>query len=573
MLLLALAAVSFVHFREAPTVAPEMRTEIVTPSTSDPMSFALSPDGRQIVFVASGDGAARLWLRRLDATSAQPLAGTEGASYPFWSPDSRSVGFFADSKLKRIDIGGGSPQTLTDAANRGGTWGPDGTHFVCAGCCQPTISHPCVGRRAGGRDQARQAEQPSIPAVPAGRTAIPVLRSGNSRNGWHLPWFAGLFGNKASSGSRHGRSLFARRMVAVYPCRARFLARRLDLGRGELTGDPVTVADPVAFDLATTWAPFPYRPPVWWPTGRAELASVNWSGLTARERRSAPWAHPTRIVCQRRPFRPMATEWRCPAQCRGNGDIWLLDATRTTRFTFDPSLDRFPIWSPDGSRIVFDSNRKGHRDLYLKPSNGAGSEELLLESAEDKSANDWSRDGRFLLYAQLSIRNGIRDIWVLPMEGDRKPFVFLKTGFDQRRGKSFPRTGVGWRTCRMNRGGMRSMCGHSAETSSGTSAGGQWQVSTSGGISPRWRADGKELYYIAPDGKLMAAPITAKAATIEPGMPVALFQTRIYGGGTDINVGTSYDVSGDGRFLIDTVLEDAASPITLLQNWTAGLKK
>jgi serine/threonine protein kinase len=122
VLLLALATLSFIYLRKAPTVAPEMRTEIVTPSTTDPVSFALSPDGRQIVFVASGDGAAQLWLRRLDVTLAQPLAGTEGASYPFWSPDSRSVGFFASGKLKRIDIGGGSPQALADAFNRGGTW-------------------------------------------------------------------------------------------------------------------------------------------------------------------------------------------------------------------------------------------------------------------------------------------------------------------------------------------------------------------------------------------------------------------------------------------------------------------
>ncbi|HEY4579546.1 MAG TPA: hypothetical protein VIG89_00805, partial [Candidatus Acidoferrales bacterium] len=122
-------------------------------------------------------------------------------------------------------------------------------------------------------------------------------------------------------------------------------------------------------------------------------------------------------------------------------------------------------------------------------------------------------------------------------------------------------------------GGPAPVIGTASGTSSGVGAGGQWQVSTSGGVYPRWRADGKELYYIAPDGKLMAAPIAASGATIEPGTPVALFQTRIYGGGTDLNGGTSYDVSRDGRFLINTVLEDDASPITLLQNWAAGLRE
>jgi len=299
---------------------------------------------------------------------------------------------------------------------------------------------------------------------------------------------------------------------------------------------------------------------------------------------------------------------------QGNTDIWLMDTTRTTRFTFDAGPDRFPLWSPDGSRIVFESNRKGPRDLYLKPSNGAGSEELLLESAQDKILSDWSLDGRLLLY-QSNDPQTSNDLWVLPMEGDpsagsgqapsagslrglgpagqgRKPFVFLKTNFDERRAQFSPdgrwvaymsnesgryeiyvrpffQGGLSAKT----EGGPAPVSGTASGTSSGAGAGGQWQVSTSGGISPRWRADGKELYYIAPDGKLMAAPIAASGATIEPGTPVALFQTRIYGGGTDLNGGTSYGVSRDGRFLINTVLEDDASPITLLQNWAAGLRE
>jgi Tol biopolymer transport system component len=255
----------------------------------------------------------------------------------------------------------------------------------------------------------------------------------------------------------------------------------------------------------------------------------------------------------------------------GNSDIWLLDATRSTRFTFDPSLDRFPIWSPDGSRIVFDSNRKGHRDLYLKPSNGAGNEELLVESGQEKSVDDWSRNGRFLLYHSNDPQTSY-DLWVIQMDGDRKPFVFLKTNFDERRAKFSP--DGHWVAYSSNESGryeiyLRPFNGNAP----GASAGGQWQVSTSGGISPKWRADGKELYYITPDGKLMAAPIAAKAGTIEPGTPAVLFQTRIVGGGTDLSYGSEYDVSGDGRFLINTVLEDTASPITILQNWTAGLKK
>jgi Tol biopolymer transport system component len=194
-----------------------------------------------------------------------------------------------------------------------------------------------------------------------------------------------------------------------------------------------------------------------------------------------------------------------------------------------------------------------------------------VESAQDKSVSDWSHDGRFLLYHSYDPQTSW-DLWVLPIEGDRKPFVFLKTNFDERRAMFSP--DGRWVAYMSNESGryevyMRPFSGNAPAGSTG----GQWQVSTSGGINPRWRADGKELYYIAPDGKLIATPITASGTTIQPGTPVALFQTRIYGGGTDVNIGTSYDVSGDGRFLINTVLEDAASPITLLQNWTARLKK
>jgi Tol biopolymer transport system component len=228
------------------------------------------------------------------------------------------------------------------------------------------------------------------------------------------------------------------------------------------------------------------------------------------------------------------------------------------------------VWSPDGSHIAFDSNRKGRRNLYLKASSGASTEELLLESAQDKIAMDWSLDGRFLLYGSSDPQTSW-DIWVLPMEGERKPFLFLKTNFDERRAKFSP--DGRWVAYISNESGryeiyVRPFDGTSAGTNNG-----QWQVSTSGGVFPRWRADSKELHYITPDGKLMAVPITTRGATVEPGTPVLLFQTRIVGGGISAGGGTQYDVSADGRFLINTVLEDTASPITLLQNWNPEAKK
>ena len=247
-------------------------------------------------------------------------------------------------------------------------------------------------------------------------------------------------------------------------------------------------------------------------------------------------------------------------------------------------MDRFPLWSPDGSRIVFDSNRKGVRNLYVKPSSGAGSEELLLESPQDKSATDRSADGRFLLYQSVDPQTDW-DLWVLPLEGDRKPWLFLKTNFNERQGQFSP--DGRWVAYMSNESGrgeiyVRPFLAPAAAGTTGnrTSAdaaydrsSGQWQVSTVGGMWPRWRPDGKELYYIGSNGQMMAAPLTATGTTLEPGTPVALFQTRIYGGGGDFGQSRQYDVTRDGRFLINTVLDAAASPITLLLNWTPGRTK
>jgi Tol biopolymer transport system component len=202
-----------------------------------------------------------------------------------------------------------------------------------------------------------------------------------------------------------------------------------------------------------------------------------------------------------------------------------------------------------------------------------GLEELLVESPQDKNASDWSSDGRFILYnsTDTPVR---RDLWVRPMEGDRKPWVFLKTSFDERWAQFSP--DGRWVAYESNESGraeiyIRPFAAPAASGAADNPAAGQWQVSTAGGRYPRWRPDGKELYYIGPDGEMMAAPITATGTTLEPGAPVALFPTRIFGGGADNGQGRQYDVTRDGRFLIN-LLDDASSPITLIQNWNPPAK-
>jgi Tol biopolymer transport system component len=255
---------------------------------------------------------------------------------------------------------------------------------------------------------------------------------------------------------------------------------------------------------------------------------------------------------------------------RGNQDLWLLDSVRSSRFTFDPAAENAPLWSPDGSRIVFLSARSV-QDLYEKPTSGAGAETLLVHSAQTKVPNDWSRDGRFLLYHTIDLTTS-RDLWVRPMQGEGTPWVLLNTPFDERWGQFSPDSR--WVAYQSNESGrfeiyLRPFVPPRPNATRPADNGGQWQVSTTGGVYPRWRADGKELFYLAPTGDLMAVPIAPRGETPEPGTPVALFRPMIVGGGVDNSQGWQYDVTRDGRFLINTFVEKGVgTPITLIQHWS-----
>ena len=251
----------------------------------------------------------------------------------------------------------------------------------------------------------------------------------------------------------------------------------------------------------------------------------------------------------------------------GNTDVWLLELGRDvlSRFTFDAAEDSGPIWSSDGSRVVFGSSRKGARDLYQKPAIGAGNEGVLLATPEDKSATDWSLDGRFLLYVGTSDPKTGNDIWALPMDGDRKPFPVVQTNFNETTGQFSP--DGKWIAYQSNESGRVEIY-----VQPFPGPGGKTQISTAGGSQARWRHDGKELFYIGLDDRLMAVPIqvTPNSQSVEPGVPIPLFVTRIGGALQNFNE-REYLVSTDGqRFLMNTVTDEAStSPITVILNWKA----
>jgi Tol biopolymer transport system component len=553
-----------------------MRTEIVTLAAAEPLSFALSPDGRQIVFVASGDGASRLWLRALVATTAQPLAGTEGAALPFWSPDSRSIAYFADAKLKRLDVGAGAPQTVAAAPfGWGGSWNTDGVILFAPAAISPLFRVPASGGQAVAVTKVDRERSHQAPFFLAdGRHFLFFAPGHGDTSGIYLGSLDSPDTQRLTAAETAGVYLSSGWLLWVRLDTRSLVAQRLDLERRTLTGDPVTVADPVAvggpymagsLSVSTTGL-------VAYTAGGANQRQLSWvdrSGKTL-----GPLGAPDGNDLNAPRVSPDGHRVAVHRTVQGNTDIWLLDGTRTGRFTSDAAWDRWPTWSPDGSRIAFDSNRKGHRDLYQKSSSGAGAEQLLLESSHDKSAPEWSADGRFMLYWNVDTDTGY-DLWVLPMHGDGKPRVFLRTPFNERAGVFSP--DGRWVAYMSDETGQMEVYVRpfAEDTSPGGAAAAvaQWQVSTAGGVYPRWRPDGRELYYLAPPSEMMAAPITATASTVMPGAPVALFSTRIVGGGTDNLQGRQYDVARDGRFLINTVLNDTSSPITLLQNWKPEMKK
>jgi Tol biopolymer transport system component len=546
--------------REPQQQPAEMRLEITTPPTTDPISLAVSPDGQKIVFVATSGNADRLWLRRLNETSPRPLAGTDHASLPFWSPDSKSVGFFADGGLKRIEVETGLVQSLRrgSAAPGGATWNGDGL-IVYAGTIDARLLSVSLEGLVRGYVTDFAPGQ-------TGHRAPQFLPDGR-----HFIYFA--MGTPDVRGIYVGDldRTIARRLVdadtpavyvakhLLYVSQGRLFAQRFDPVRLELEGNPKPIAEEVisgtranlAALTASSGGMFAYRSGtfsdkrqfVWFDRNGHELGRVgsphgfgpSYAAMSPDEKR---------LAVQR--------------TVDGNTDIWLLDLEHDTpmRFTTDPQADIAPIWSPGGDHIVF-SSLKNHFNLYER-SIAATTAQEMVASEGAKSATDWSSDGRFLLFRSLD-RETNWDIWALPMSGERKAFAVVRSKFEERDGRFSP--DGKWIAYQSNDTGRFEIYVQSFQGSAE-----RRRISPDGGVQPCWSRDGRELFYIALDEQLMTVPVHSEASRIEPGTPVSLFQARV-GGIQDIPL-RLYNVSTDGqRFLLDTVVEQNPSPIVVVLNW------
>jgi Tol biopolymer transport system component len=555
--------------RRVPPPSQPFRSSLMLPEKMFVENMALSPDGRRLAFTAENRGV--LWIRALDAATAKPITVGGDAFSPFWSPDSRNVAFFSDGKLKKVDATGRTSQTICDAdQGAGGAWAPDGT-IVFA----PTRISPLYRVSASGGqpvavtklDTSRHERSHRYPFfLPNGRHFLYMATDlvsppDDPPNAIRVASLDGKLDKAivpiaSSAAYASGHLLYVREDTLV--------ARLFDLKRLETAGDPVPIA-PGVFQFAASERVLVFAP----------LAS-NLSTLLWLDRSGKPGG----ALGEPGDFRSprLSPDGRKVAvdvvdAARNTRDIWIYAAATgvRTKLVSGSRLDRFspadPVWSPSGDRIVFFSYRRGKgraTTLLVKPIDGAR-EEVLLEAPYESWPEDWSSDGRFVSLGAMPV-SGKRNfqLWVLSMAGERKASPFATEAPIQENSRFSP--DAQWIAYKSDESGafevyVRSFPG----------PGGKWQVSTAGGGSPRWRRDGRELFYLSADNKIMAVPVRL-SPTFQAGVPVPLF--RISGSNEPVGI-SSYDVTADGqRFLVNSRSGDELSPpLTLLTDWTALLKE
>ena len=534
--------------------------------------IAIAPNGHTVVVAAYQEFARKntLWVYELGAQDARSLAGTEGAAYPFWSADGQSVAFFADGKLKKLELSGGQAQTLCDApSGRGGTWNKHGV----------IVFTPDA---ALGRGMYR------VPA--SGGTPMPISSPDPNRkeqshrwpvflpDGTHYLYFAGNFsgqkgvdavyvGSLDSNEKRFiveatGNAAYAAPGYLLFTREKTLLAQRFDLKGFALTGEPTAILSDIEFQpqvknavfavsdngllIAQTGSGVALSQPLWFDH------KGNTVGMVSR-----PDVYGNVSIAPN--GRSLAVDKTDMASL--NTDVWTDELQRESakRLTFDPSFDVDPIWSPDSSRLVFATNRGLAVDLYMKNSDGAQEEKRLVSDDRNKISNDWSRDGRYILYARDS------DLWFVTVP-ELKSTPFLKAVSVLRNGRFSP--DGKWVAYASNESGRWEIY-----VTSFPEARGKWQISTGGGEQPRWRGDGKELFYLSSDYKMMAAPVTT-GTNFDVGTPVVLFQATPRQP-VSTNDQSVYDVSRDSqRFLILTQVKQAETQsMSVILNWAAKLNK
>jgi eukaryotic-like serine/threonine-protein kinase len=536
------------------------------------VDMAMAPNGHTLAVVgtAEGDRTNILWVYELGAPQARRLPGTEDAAFPFWSADGKSVAFFADGKLKRLDIAGGTVQVICDApTGRGGTWNKDGV----------IVFTPSGGLLEGLYRVQATGGTPT-------RITTPDTSRGENSNRWpmflpdgkHFLYFAGnvagqhdpdaIFVGALDSNEKRfltkatGNPAYVPSGYLLFYRQNTLFAQRFDANKFQISGDAVPLLTDVAYMARTAHVFYaasdgvlvsrrgpgvPASRLVWFDRKGNELGALGKPEIYANVAIS--------------PNNKMVALDKTD-EGNQNTDVWTYDLERETfkRFTFDPAIDATAVFSPDSQRVLFASSREHQFSLYVKNVDGAEDEKMLALDASDKADRypcDWSRDGKFILYKRAT------ELWVAEMP-DLKTRPFVERQGTAKNGQFSP--DGKWVAYSSNESGMWEIY-----VTSFPEGRGRWQVSTAGGTQPRWRGDSRELFYLAADGSMMAVPVVA-GTNFDAGAPVALYHAS-----SREPVATSeqvtYDVTKDGqRFLINTQAKNIEKQaMSVMLNWAQSL--
>ena len=536
---------------------------------------------------AAVNGKQQLWQRPLDSLQWQPIPSTDGGAYPFWSPDSRNIAFFAGAKLRRIAASGGPSQPVCDAPDgRGGSWNRDDV-IVFSPVSQDTAVQRVPAGGGVPQDVTKTKGVYRFPRfLPDGRRFLYLVSASTpEKNGVYVSSLDGTENRRvladgssvefapSAVGGGLGHLIFIRENT--------LMAQPFDSKNAQLSGDVFPVGEGVTFGSVNNFAPVSVSGNgvlLYWTGGGGgggATSQIVWYDRAGKLLETL--VPPSSVLMS-----AISPDEKTIAFSRRDGnsrDIILRDLVRQNdrRLTTDGSQNVTPFFSPKGDRIVFRSNRDGHLgDLYLRASNGSGQDEMLLSTPGGKLVNQWSRDGRFIVYAEQDPKTKF-DIWYLPMGEDGKPsgkqMPFVHSEFNEIAGQLSPDSH--WMAYTSDVSGQREVY-----VQPFPSADNELRISTAGGEQPRWGRDGKELFYLAADGKMMSVPMTVSAGpkpSLKAGTPAALFDAHIAG---QNQVFFNYDVTADGkRFLVDALPAATSStgpsvpPLTVRVNWNAAPPK
>ena len=581
---IGMAAFAVLYLSDPVTNRTVVRSSLIPPEKASFSNlfggghFAISSDGSKLAFVAvDSAGKSRLWVRPMNSFTAITLPGTEGAAFPFWSPDNRFVGYFANSKMKKIEATGGPPTAICDAPDgRGGTWNKEGVIVFAPNWIGGLYQVPSAGGSPTAittLDTTHREQTHRWPSfLPDGKHVLYYARS--SAGGTEADADAIKItsidgtGNKrlfsASSNVEYasGHILFVRQSVVM--------AMPFDASSLTATGEAIPIAEQIGYEVnfnrghfaVSSNGIFVYQTGS--STGGIQMTWVDRSGKALRKvgepgRFGGGQLSPDGKRLAISVFEPLSR----------NRDIWIYDLARDvrTRFTFDQGVEEYPVWSPDGTRLMYAADKKGHLDIYQKALSGEGDEELLVESTLDKYPTDCSSDGRFLLYHTAGDPVGKSNLWSLSLKGDRTPVPLYQAEFEEQ-DATFSPNGK-WIAYASTESGR-----YDAYVRPFPGPGGKWQISTSGlslGTlisASRWNRNGTELYYLSEDQRLMVAEVRGGGSSFEVGTVRALFDGRAE------RAMFIQAASADGqRFLMATAAGQSYLPLTLVLNWDEELKK